>query len=93
MYKICCRLHSLKFISLISFIFLLSGCGECYTSPLQLAAKYEGCQDLGTSFSGRIKPNGAMVHTYVCSTKDGDMFADFIVSNEGKLCRTYQHEY
>lgn len=85
--------HCLNFATLVSFLFLSSGCSECYTSSLQLAAKYERCQDLGVSFSEKIRPNGAMVHTYVCSTSDGDMFADFIVTNSGKLCRTFEHDY
>ncbi len=57
------------------------------------AKKSEGWQGLETSFRERIKLNGAMVHTCVCSTDDGDKFADFIISNEGRSCRTYQQEY
>lgn len=72
------------------FAIIISGCGqECYTSQLQLAAKYEGCQDMGVTFSSRLNQP---VKTYVCSTISGDKFADFIVRN-GKLCRTYQQDY
>ncbi len=78
------RLYSLLLLG------VLSGCGqECYTSQLQLAAKYEGCQDLGTTFSPRLNQP---VKTFVCSTSSGDNFADFIV-RDGKLCRTYQQDY
>lgn len=77
-------------LSLLLLMLMLSGCGqECYTSQLQLAAKYEGCQDLGTSFSPRLNQP---VKTFVCSTSSGDKFADFIV-RDGKLCRTYQQDY
>jgi len=84
-----CTKHRLIF--LISFLGIgLSGCGqECYTTPLQLAAKYEQCQDLGTAYSPRINQQ---VKTYVCTTSTGDMFADFVV-RDGKLCRTYKHDF
>ena len=73
----------------IFLIFFLTGCGqECYTSQLQLAAKYEGCQDLGSNFSPRLNQP---VKTFVCSTSSGDKFADFIIK-DGKLCRTYQQD-
>ena len=76
-------------LSLLLLMLMLSGCGqECYTSQLQLAAKYNGCQDLGTSFSPRLNQS---VKTFVCSTSSGDKFADFIV-RDGKLCRTYQQD-
>ena len=79
----------LKIYILLPLVALISACGqECYTSQLQLAAKYERCQDLGISFSGRI---GNSVHTYVCSTNNGDMYADFVV-RDGKLCRTFQQD-
>ena len=78
------RLYSLLLLG------VLSGCGqECYTSQLQLAAKYERCADLGTSVSGRI---GKPVWTFACTTTGNDVFVDFIVK-DGKYCRTYQHEY
>lgn len=76
--------------SLLIAVILLSGCGqECYTSELKLKAEYERCADLGTSFSGRI---GKPVRSFACSTSGNDVFADFIVK-DGKLCRTFQHEY
>ena len=66
---------------------LLIGCGqECYTTPLQVKAKYERCADLGTSFSGRLGKN---VWSFACTTSANDMYADFIVK-DGKYCRTYQ---
>jgi len=62
---------------------------ECYQTKLQVKAKYERCMDMGISFSPKLeKP----VWTFVCSTKDGDVWADFIVSNE-KWCRTHAHEF
>lgn len=76
-------------LSILVACVLLCGCGqECYTSQLQLAAKYEGCQDLGTTFSPRLNQP---VKTFVCSTSSGDKFADFII-RDGKLCRTYQQD-
>lgn len=82
------RIMKLHLYSL-PILVVLSGCGqECYTSQLQLAAKYEGCQDLGTTFSPRLNQP---VKTFVCSTSSGDRFADFIV-RDGKLCRTYQQD-
>jgi len=79
-----------KILSLSFLIFCLSGCGqECYTTPLQVKAKYERCADLGTNFSGRI---GKPVWTFACTTTGNDEFADFIVK-DGQYCRTYQHEY
>jgi hypothetical protein len=74
-------------ISLSSSVVLLSGCGqECYTTPLQVKAKYERCADLGTSFSGRI---GKPVWSFACTTSGNDVSADFIVK-DGKYCRTSQ---
>lgn len=71
-------------------IFLISACGnECYTSELQLMAKYERCSDLGTTFSSVI---GKDVRTFACTTSGDDIFADFIIKN-GKFCRTYRHDY
>ncbi len=68
---------------------LLSGCGqECYTTPLQVQAKYENCADLGTKFSGRLDKN---VWTFACTTPGDDIYADFIVK-DGKYCRTYQQD-
>jgi hypothetical protein len=60
---------------------------ECYDTELQLKAKYERCADLGMSYAPIIKQN---VWTFVCSTKGGDKYLDFIVSKDGKLCRTGQ---
>jgi hypothetical protein len=75
---------------LLFIAFNLSGCGqECYSTPLQLKAKYERCSDLGVSYSGKIKKN---VWTFVCTTSGGDKYADFIVK-DGQYCRTYQHDY
>ena len=80
----------MKFYLYLLLIFVITGCGqECYTSELQVKAKYERCSDLGTTFSGKIdKP----VWTFACTTSNNDIFADFIVK-DGKYCRTYQHEY
>jgi len=77
--------------SFFSIVFLtLGGCGqECYTTQLQLKAKYESCADLGTSYSGKIDKS---VWTFACTTSSNDVYADFIVK-DGKYCRTYQHEY
>ena len=61
---------------------------ECYSSSLQVRAKYERCQDLGTAFSPKLKQN---VWTLVCSTPDGDKFVDFIV-RDYKYCRTFRHD-
>ena len=81
---------TIKISALVLLILCLSGCGqECYTTPLQLKAKYERCADLGTSFSGRI---GKPVWTFACTTSGNDVYADFIVK-DGKYCRTYQHEF
>jgi hypothetical protein len=75
---------------LIATIFLLGGCGqECYTSNLQVKAKYEHCSDLGSSYSPKV---GSKVWTFVCTTSGDDKFFDF-VEKDGKLCRTYRHEY
>jgi hypothetical protein len=80
----------MKFYLYLLLFFLLTGCGqECYTSELQVKAKYERCSDLGTTFSGKI---GKPVWTFACTTSSNDIFADFIVK-DGKYCRTYQHEY
>ena len=77
----------LKYSFLTVALFTLSGCGqECYTTPLQVKAKYEMCSDLGTSYSGRIdKP----VWTFACTTSGNDVYADFIVK-DGKYYRTSQ---
>ena len=61
---------------------------ECYSSSLQVRAKYERCQDLGTAFSPKLNQN---VWTLVCSTSDGDRFVDFIV-RDYKYCRTFRHD-
>ena len=80
----------MKLISIAGIAFWLCGCSqECYSTKLKLEAKYEECTDLGTKFSQRI---GLPVRTFVCTTSGDDMYADFIYK-DGKLCRTYQHEY
>ena len=87
MFSLISKLFRITLIFLMIFLF---GCGqECHTSQLQLASKYEGCQDLGTIFSPRLNQP---VKTFVCSTTSEDKFADFIV-RDGKLCRTYQQDY
>ncbi len=61
---------------------------ECYSSSLQVRAKYERCQDLGTAYSAKLNQN---VWTLVCSTSDGDKFVDFIVKDY-KYCRTFRQD-
>lgn len=79
----------IKFSLLLFAVLTISGCGqECYTTPLQVKAKYERCADLGTTFSGKI---GKPVWTFACTTTGNDEFADFVV-RDGKYCRTYQHD-
>jgi len=89
----------MKKYSLFYFIFAISICSssygfsfsslfkECYDTELQLRAKYERCADLGMSYAPIIKQN---VWTFACTTNSGDKYIDFIVSKEGKLCRTHQ---
>ena len=75
-----------KFILLL-LVLMLGACGqECYTSALQVKAKYENCADLGTNVSAKI---GKPVWTFACTTSGNDAIADFIVK-DGKYCRTYQ---
>jgi hypothetical protein len=82
--------YFLKYSFFLIAFSVISGCGqECYTTPLQVKAKYENCADLGTTFSGRI---GKPVWTFACTTSGNDAYADFIVK-DGKYCRTYQHEF
>jgi hypothetical protein len=78
-----------KYSFFLTIFLILSGCGqECYTTPLQVKAKYENCADLGTRYSGRIEKN---VWTFACTTSGNDVYADFIVK-DGKYCRTYQQD-
>ena len=78
---------NIKISTLVVLILCLAGCGqECYTTPLQVKAKYEMCADLGTSYSGRI---GKPAWTFACTTSGNDVYADFIVK-DGKYCRTSQ---
>ena len=78
------------FTSLIVLNFLHGCSKECYRSELQLRAAFERCSDLGISFSPKIGQN---VWTFVCSGQNGDVFADFVVSNDAQYCRTFRHEY
>ena len=50
---------------------------ECYTSPIQLKAKYEQCNDLGISHNS---------WTFACSNPEGTTYIDF-KERDGKLCR------
>jgi len=78
------------FIVSIFFVSNIYGCGkECYDSPERLKSEYYRCSDLGISFSGRIKQD---VWTFACTTSGDDVYADFVNKN-GKLCRTYAHDY
>ena len=80
----------IKYPLFLCIFFTLIGCGqECYTTPLQVKAKYESCADLGTSFSGRI---GKPVWTFACTTSGNDAYADFIVKDV-KYCLTYHPEF
>ena len=82
--------NSLKYSFFLIAFSAISGCGqECYTTPLQVKAKYENCADLGTRYSGRIEKN---VWTFACTTSGNDVYADFIVK-DGKYCRTYQQDF
>jgi hypothetical protein len=80
---------TIKISALVLLILCFSGCSqECYTTPLQVKAKYENCADLGTRYSGRIEKN---VWTFACTTSGNDVYADFIVKDD-KYCRTYQQD-
>ena len=50
---------------------------ECYTSPIQLKAKYERCNDLGVSHNS---------WTFVCPNQEGDTYINF-KERDGKFCK------